>query len=167
MSAGDGPGEISRMNCEDSRLRLGAYSDGELAGDDRSELEAHLEQCGPCRTSLEELRRTWDALDAYTVPEPRVPAASRILQRARARERRTRLVRVGSGIAAVLVVGILIWQLLGTGDSVLLSPADEQEIVTHWDVLDILELLESLEVLENMELLEEMSSEALNGSENG
>lgn len=155
------------MNCEESRLRIGAYIDGELTGDDRAGLEAHLEHCGPCRTSLEELQRTWDALEAYTVPEPKAPAASRILQAARAREGRARLIRVGSGIAAVLILGILIWQLMGIGGPLPLSPADELEIVTHWDLLDNLELLESLEVLENMDLLEEMSAETLNGSDSG
>ena len=37
--------------------RLSEYLDGELAGSERTALEAHLASCGNCRATLEELRR--------------------------------------------------------------------------------------------------------------
>ena len=42
-----------RMNCRDAEPRLKAYLDGELDLVRSLELEAHVGQCGGCRTALE------------------------------------------------------------------------------------------------------------------
>lgn len=155
------------MSCHEIRENLEPYLDGELPGEVKARVESHLPGCEACRGALEEIQLAWEALDDYPVPEVPVPDASRILQVARARERRGRLSRLASGVAAAVIVGVVIWRVLAPGGSVDLSPVDEDEIVTHWDLLENLDLLESMDVLENLDLIEEIPSDLLNGSEQG
>jgi hypothetical protein len=44
------------MDCEKAKLRLGELLDGELAGDVRKSVEAHLDQCAGCRAELDSMR---------------------------------------------------------------------------------------------------------------
>ena len=155
------------MNCSEVLEHLEPYLDGELTSDLRGQVEAHLTGCESCSRALEEEKLTWDALDAYSVLETPSLDASKIIHAARSRERRVQRVRLGFGIAAALLIMLAVWQTLGTGGHVDLSPEERQEIVTNWDVLDNLEMLESLDVIENMDLLESDLPEILNGSEQG
>src|SRR6185436_17485141 len=43
------------MNCNDTRKLLNAYVDGELDSTGSLSVESHVQQCGPCRTNLENL----------------------------------------------------------------------------------------------------------------
>ncbi|MCZ6602399.1 MAG: zf-HC2 domain-containing protein [Planctomycetota bacterium] len=155
------------MNCPEVLEQLEPYVDGELTSDVRGQVEAHLAGCESCSKALEEEKLTWDALDAYSVPETPGVSASKVIHAARSRERRVQWVRLGFGIAAALLIMLAVWQTFGTGVHVDLSPEERQEIVTNLDVLENLEMLESLEVIENMDLLESDLPEILNGSEQG
>ncbi|MCZ6692110.1 MAG: zf-HC2 domain-containing protein [Planctomycetota bacterium] len=155
------------MNCSEVLEQLEPYLDGELTSEVRGQVEAHLAGCENCSKVLEEKKLTWNALDAYTVPESPSVGASKIIHAARSRERRVGWVRLGFGIAAALLIMLAVWQTFGTGIDADLSPEERQEIVTNWDLLDNLEILESLEVIENMDLLESDLPEILNGSEQG
>jgi anti-sigma factor RsiW len=44
------------MNCEKCQLLLGEYLDGELRGEDRAPLAAHLKTCGPCAAARDDLQ---------------------------------------------------------------------------------------------------------------
>jgi anti-sigma-K factor RskA len=55
---------------------LALYAIGALAGDEKTSLEKHLEQCASCRRELEQLRGD-SALLALTASGPRPPARSR------------------------------------------------------------------------------------------
>jgi anti-sigma-K factor RskA len=50
--------------------RLSEYADGELAADERVELERHLEQCGECRTIVGDLGRLRDLAGTLADREP-------------------------------------------------------------------------------------------------
>jgi anti-sigma factor RsiW len=59
------------MNCESASERLQEYVDGQLAGFERQELEAHLESCAACRSELALLAQVDEALAQLPVlPEP-------------------------------------------------------------------------------------------------
>ena len=45
------------MQCEEARDQVGALIDGELAGDVRREIDAHIEGCGGCAQELSDLRQ--------------------------------------------------------------------------------------------------------------
>jgi len=51
------------MNCNDTRKLLNAYVDGELDSTGSLSVEGHVQQCGPCRTNLENLRLLSSAVE--------------------------------------------------------------------------------------------------------
>src|SRR6266851_8212651 len=51
------------MNCERIEKQLIAYMDGRASSTERREVEAHLADCGACRTRAEEFRLLWGVLD--------------------------------------------------------------------------------------------------------
>ena len=58
------------LSCEEAKSRLSAHLDGELSGEERRELEAHLEACAACRAELEVLRRLDKAFEVLAEPAP-------------------------------------------------------------------------------------------------
>lgn len=60
------------MRCEQVRSRLGAYADGELGGEIREGLEAHLAACRVCAGEMASLRALGTLLGG--LPAPPVPA---------------------------------------------------------------------------------------------
>lgn len=56
------------MHCREVRSRLGAYVDGEVRPDERTELERHLERCGACRQELEALQAVRSFLACESLP---------------------------------------------------------------------------------------------------
>ena len=62
--------------CGKIKGLLSTYLEGELAPEERPEVEEHLEQCANCRTDLELLRRTVHALHSL----PDLPAPAGILK---------------------------------------------------------------------------------------
>lgn len=157
------------MKCDNIRKDLGQYFDGEVSDERRREVEAHLEDCGDCRAALDDLRLSWEALDAYSVESGRASSASVILKQARAGERRALFLRVGTGLAAALLIAAIVWQFGFPGGTLSngVTAMDKREIVTDWEVLDNLDVLEDLEVLEDLDLLEDIPDDLLDGKEKG
>jgi len=60
-----GPGE---PDCRAIFERLSEYLDEELPGEWCARVDAHLEDCGPCRAFLESLRRTVRWVQDSTAP---------------------------------------------------------------------------------------------------
>ena len=55
------------MNCRRIRKRLAAYQDGEMGGEERNRISAHLEGCPACRSAYAELGQVWRAFER--IPE--------------------------------------------------------------------------------------------------
>lgn len=66
------------MTCEESRLCI-ATELFQACGDDRgdNELAEHLASCAGCRSEADQIRKTWERLQAVPDPEPRPWVASR------------------------------------------------------------------------------------------
>ncbi len=69
------------MNCEKMGIKLIAYLDGKASAGERREVEAHLGDCGECRTRAEEYRRLWTVLEEAPVIEPSMTFDARMRQR--------------------------------------------------------------------------------------
>jgi hypothetical protein len=107
---------VNRKRCP-SEDRLIDYLDGQVEGEEASEIESHLGECPVCAASAEALRRTFDIAAADRVPEP--PPAywehfgsnvrKRIEGRAGTRRRRLRLVLIPglAGAAACVLLIVL------------------------------------------------------------
>jgi anti-sigma factor RsiW len=55
------------MRCHRIQKRLAAYQDGEIGGEERDRIAAHLEGCPACRSAYAELEQAWQALEK--IPE--------------------------------------------------------------------------------------------------
>jgi anti-sigma factor RsiW len=58
------------MQCEEARDRIGALIDGELAGEPRREIDAHVEACDRCAQELADLKRLKRQVAAVSAPAP-------------------------------------------------------------------------------------------------
>ena len=72
------------MNCNKTRQRLSEYLDGVLPDGERAALDAHLAECPECRTELESLRRTVEAVAGLPVRSAPVGFKGRLMARLRA-----------------------------------------------------------------------------------
>jgi anti-sigma factor RsiW len=55
------------MNCCHIQKRLAAYQDGEIGGEERARIAAHLGGCPSCRSAYAELEQVWQSLEK--IPE--------------------------------------------------------------------------------------------------
>ena len=163
------------MSCNDFLSLLHPYFDGEASPVQREAVDDHLVACETCRIALEELRLTWQALDA--LPEPPVPAVSAevVLRDARSQERKILWLRSAGAVAAVALIAVSLWSFgffegPSGGDRGWIdweSVADADHVlIENLDLLEAIEL-EDLDFLENLELIEYPSPELLEHSENG
>lgn len=58
------------MQCEEARSRIGALIDGELAGEPRRDVEAHVEACERCGQELADLKRLQRQVGAVRASAP-------------------------------------------------------------------------------------------------
>lgn len=75
------------LACRDAVALMTAYLDGELAGQDRARLEAHLEHCPHCAEYLAQLRITIDTVgrvDVDRIPDETVDELVALYRRWRA-----------------------------------------------------------------------------------
>lgn len=164
------------MRCNDFRGLIDAYFDGETTPAEREAADRHIAGCDACRAALEELRLTWEALDA--VPEPAIPAlcAPAIIHRARLRERRVTWLTFAGAAAAVAVLAFALWStgLLGGGmpgevgieDQVAADADLTLDMLENLEVLEALDL-ESIEILQSLDFLENPPPDLLEDPEDG
>jgi anti-sigma factor RsiW len=69
------------MDCQEAKTGLSPYLDGELPRDDAAGIASHLDGCGECRRSLEELRLVSTLIRTQlAVPEtPSVDLLARVM----------------------------------------------------------------------------------------
>jgi hypothetical protein len=80
---------------------LAAYLDGDLAADERVELEAHLEQCDLCRRALGDTVTVLDGHDTHT--------SENLSLAARSRPRRSRVAWLATGaVLAASIAGVAV-----------------------------------------------------------
>jgi anti-sigma factor RsiW len=140
-----------KRKCENRKDDILAYLEGSLKPVHRLELEAHLQDCDPCRTTLHEYESTWELLDLYPdhAPSPAfVPATLRAVQQDRAALRRLRFRRGAVAVAAGLLLAVVLFFAFQSS-----TPVDEP--VTDDLARVETELLENLDLLEDLEFLEE------------
>ena len=120
-----------RNECRDWRELLGVYALGQLEGDERAGLEAHLEGCAPCRAELALLEPVAQMLPhadpaqfEAAAPQPPPELGARIAatiagERERSERRRRRRVFGGfalGGATAALAAAVLAIFVLGGGE---------------------------------------------------
>ena len=69
------------MRCRRIQKRLSAYQDGEIAGEERKRIAAHLEGCPACRSAYAELERVWRSLEKIPEIEASAGFEGRLLER--------------------------------------------------------------------------------------
>lgn len=57
------------MQCEQVKKTLVPFSDGQIQGEEKANIELHLEECGDCRKEMDLLERSWQFLEAYETPK--------------------------------------------------------------------------------------------------
>jgi anti-sigma factor RsiW len=128
----------TRNDCREWRESLGAYALGQLRGDERAGLEAHLDGCARCRAELALLEPVAQMLPhadpaRFEAPAPQPPpelgariAATIGAERKHGEKRRRRLFggfALGGATAAALAAVLLLF-VFGGGDS---SPRQQVE----------------------------------------
>ncbi|MBI3272442.1 MAG: zf-HC2 domain-containing protein [Planctomycetes bacterium] len=97
------------MKCEELADRLADYLGGELGGDDRRLVEAHLESCPACRGEVESLGRTVTRLRAVpTVSAEQAAERTAELEVRRRTRGPRRVLSFALRYAAVLLVGFVV-----------------------------------------------------------
>jgi anti-sigma factor RsiW len=119
-----------RNDCREWRESLGAYALGQLEGDERAALEAHLEGCARCRAELASLEPVAkmlphaDPARFESAPQPPADLGQRIAaviasERQRVEKRRHRRLfggfALGGAAAALAAVALAIFVLGGSG----------------------------------------------------
>lgn len=118
-----------RNDCREWRESLGAYALGQLQGDERAAVEAHLEGCARCRAELSALAPVArmlphaDPARFESAPQPPADLGQRIAaviegERQRVQQRRRRLFggfALGGATAALAAVVLAIFVLGGSG----------------------------------------------------
>ena len=125
------------MNCEEFRLLLDAYVDGELSQAELEAMNDHAKACEACGEELKAARLLKETLahldDDIAVPLP-AQAAWRSAIRAEAKKKNTRKwMRVCSAVAAALVLA------LGVGTVLSRNPVQQPEMVSMARSLDYAE----------------------------
>lgn len=88
------------MQCEEARDRIGALIDGELAGEPRRDIDAHVAACGGCAQELADLKRLKRQVAAVRAPAR--PGLADAIRAAVAREA-GRSVAAKPGVPAVRI----------------------------------------------------------------
>ena len=120
--------------CEHS-LKVGAFHDGELSGEERRAFQAHLPACPACALDLKQLEALSRGLAGMRIPQAPPGLAERLYGTVGAARERV-IIRMAevltAAAAAVLVVcGGLLWRDLGAGGAyVAAAPPWERAAVT-------------------------------------
>jgi len=106
------------MTCEEAKASIDAYLDGELKGEQRTELERHLGECEDCRELSESHRSLSQAIRAGYGYE-RTPASVR-----RGIESRTAVRRPGGFLSGLAVGAVMALAIIGFWPKAVLPTAD-------------------------------------------
>lgn len=58
------------MNCEELRINISAFLEGDLSGEEEKNFGEHVESCSQCSDELEAHRKTWQMLGEWEDVEP-------------------------------------------------------------------------------------------------
>lgn len=164
------------MNCQWIQDNLSAYMDKELSKAQISEIGAHVRNCAGCRAEYARMSQAWDALNLWEEIEPRPDLRKKIMHAVQ-EEKRTHWFRIMLPAAAVLLMAMSIYIYVGyfharsgqdmavqtEGTAVLtehdLQNVNEDEIITHLELLqekDFYDTLDTLEKIDYLPLVEEV-----------
>jgi anti-sigma-K factor RskA len=104
---------------------LGPYALGDLLGEEKRELERHLEACPECRGELERVRQTHDLLRKVAASGPRPELKARVLAGATGAEtppslsggRRRFWIPAAATLLVVAVLGVGLFQVIANDSS--------------------------------------------------
>lgn len=147
---------------------LVAHARGELGGDERARVEAHLPGCAACRGALQGYARILAELARTAPPAPpmhwgayRAELRDKLERRtARSGARWSRVVRpapalVAAGLLAALIYAGLPGSGRGPGGPDLLA-ADDPVLGSRLDMIDRLEVVRQLDLLEDFNVIVEL-----------
>ena len=147
------------MNCERIEKQLIAYMDGRATAAERSEVEAHLADCGACRTRAEEFRLLWGVLDEAPQAETSPAFDARLRARIAAEPPRQSLwawlvpsPRLALAVSLLLVLSVWISSVPAPGPAV----AEVAQSEAEFKMIKDLPVLEDYDVLANFEALSEL-----------
>jgi len=147
------------MNCERIEKQLIAYMDGRATATERSEVEAHLADCGACRTRAEEFRLLWGVLDEAPQAETSPAFDARLRARIAAEPPRQSLwawlvpsPRLALAVSLLLVLSVWISSVPAPGPAV----AEVAQSEAEFKMIKDLPVLEDYDVLANFEALSEL-----------
>ena len=133
------------------------YHYGELAADQRLQLEDHLANCLSCRKAWQDLQRSLEKIPQvsmdWTTAEARRFAA-RVARKAGHSRQGFRMRLWGGALVASLLV-IATFSIFPSG----FSPVDNPKVVADAAMVQDLGLLQNLDLLEQLDLLQELDGQ--------
>ncbi|UCE79614.1 MAG: zf-HC2 domain-containing protein [Nitrospiraceae bacterium] len=164
------------MNCQWIQDNLSAYMDKELSEAKISAIREHVRNCTGCRTEYERMSQAWNVLNLWAEIEPRPDLRKKILHAVQ-EEKSSQWLQIMLPAAAVLLMAMSIYIYVGyfharndqdmagqtEGTAVVtehdLQNVNEDEIITHLELLrdkDFYDTLDTLEKIDYLPLVEEV-----------
>lgn len=154
------------MTCERMGTQLIAYLDDHTGGEERREIEKHLETCAECRSRAAEFRRVWNLLDEVPATDPSPYFDARLRQRLAAEPRPSAWLvwlpqpRLALATAALLLMGIWVSFLPPAGDQPPQGTVQAQvQAEEDFRMIKDLRVLENYEVLADFDALSEIPAD--------
>jgi HEAT repeats/Putative zinc-finger len=156
------------MICERAKEQMAEYLSGGLEGGTREKFVEHLEQCGRCRSEVEELGALWRGLEFLPAPEPGVAVRQRFSEMLEAyrfgleqKERKPRAFAFVwwqlAAAAGLLVVGSAVGIAVGRNGA---SSQVASAPVANTEVRQLQAEVESMRQLVTLSLLQQQSASA-------
>jgi anti-sigma factor RsiW len=145
------------MKCEDVSKELIAYLDRRSNSAEREEVEAHLVECGACRSRAEEFRKLWNVLDEVPLVEPSLTFDAKVRKRIAAEPRPSwfqwLVPQPRLAFSMALLVALSIWlSRLPQENMATIAPSEQQQ----FEMIKDLGVLENYEVLTKFDALSEL-----------
>ncbi|MBI1849770.1 MAG: zf-HC2 domain-containing protein [Planctomycetes bacterium] len=150
------------MNCDETRLELVAFADGELSQLEAQSVREHLATCTACAALADGHRATGDLLSEYPGIEVRTKTTLAILdaveREATSRPRRVvqlrRWLAAAAVVAALVTIGSLVWHphIGGPSSAGVLDDPVVLDIVQNLDLYDKLDDLMAPDIGSDLDL---------------